>query len=269
MTVYAFADDLKLLSHCENSLQRALHTVYNWVSAWDLLINADKSEHFVIRCTEVSPLYLGTQLIPRVSNVRDLGVLIDDHLKWNTYSNTIRSKSNIISHIIIRCFSPTNTSLLIYLYKVYIRPLLEYNTCTWSPYLKSEIKEIESVQKNFTRKICQRANISYTSYNDRLKTLNLESLESRRTKNDLIFLFKIIHGHVDIEFNSFFEFSSLGGYSLRRHSLQIVRKSKPKTQCRHYFFINRVVPAWNALPDHVVSSRTIGNFKSKLNKISF
>ena len=267
--VYAFADDLKLVSPCSKDLQNALDIVYSWVKNWELLINADKSEHLIIRCTTATTFYLGPQIIPRVSNVRDLGVIITDQLKWNSYVNKIRSKSNILSHIILRCFSPTNIKLLTNLYKIYIRPLLEYNTCTWSPHLKSDIKDIEIVQKSFTRKLCQRANISFSSYSDRLNILNLESLESRRTKNDLFLLYKIIHGHVDIKFNSFFQFSSLGGYSLRRHNMHITRTTSPKSHCRHNFFSNRVVPVWNALPEDVVNSPTLAKFKFNLKKLSF
>ena len=54
------------------------------------------------------------------------------------------------------------------LFKIYVRPKLEYNT-------KKDINKIESVQSNFTRFICSRS-ISNTSYSDRLIKLGLKSL---------------------------------------------------------------------------------------------
>ena len=34
---------------------------------------------------------------------------------------------------------------------VYVRPVLEYNSVTWSPHLKQDIMMIEKVQRRFTK----------------------------------------------------------------------------------------------------------------------
>ena len=128
---------------------------------------------------------------------------------------------------------------------------------------------MESVQRKFTRKLCQRTNITFSNYEERLAKLNLESLESRRIKRDLILLYKIIHNLVDIDTNTFFMFSSLGGYNLWRHQLHINRQPKTKTLCREKFFTHRVIKFWNDLPEEIVMSQTLSIFKSKLNKLSF
>ena len=46
-----------------------------------------------------------------------------------------------------------------------------------SPWLISDIKCIERVQRFFTRTICKRTGISELSYSDRLHNLGLQSLE--------------------------------------------------------------------------------------------
>ena len=102
--------------------------------------------------------------------------MVSIDFKWKSYIEKIRSKANILSHILIKTFSPKNTQLLVNLYKMYVRPIMEYNTCTWSPHLKSEIELAESVQRKFTRLLCQKANISFSCYDQRLAKLNLESL---------------------------------------------------------------------------------------------
>ena len=113
--------------------------------------------------------------------------------------------------------------------------MTEYNTCTWSPHLKADIKEVEGIQRRITKSICQRANITFSSYEERLDKLSLESLQSRRIKNDLIFLYKVINGMVDIEATNILHFSHLGGYNLRRHTQHISRQPIAKTQCRQNF----------------------------------
>ena len=269
VTVYAFADDIKLLSTDPNDLQRALHIVNSWTTNWQLLLNADKSEHFTIRNQVSRNFYMNHQIIPKVNQVRDLGVIISDNMKWDTYVNSIRAKSNSLSHIILRTFSPSNYQLLVNLFKIYVRPILEYNTCTWSPYYKSNIKAIESVQQIFTRKICQRANISYKDYNDRLRILNLQSLQTRRVKNDLVMLYKILNNIVDVDYSDYFELNNLGGHYLRRHSLYINRKVTPKTSCCQNFFTLRVIKHWNDLPDSTVTSPSLTIFKNEIKSICF
>ena len=171
--------------------------------------------------------------------------------------------------MIKRTFISKNSTLLTNLYKTYIRPLAEYNTCSWSPCLKSEIKEVESIQRRITKSICQRSNITFSSYEERLTKLNLESLQSRRIKNDLILLYKVVNGLVDIDASNILCFSNLGGYNLRRHTQHIDRQKLSKTQSRQNFFSCRVVSYWNELDDEVVSSQTLTGFKSKLKKLKF
>ena len=213
--------------------------------------------------------YIGCEAIPKVEHVRDLGVMISGHLKWSTHIHKIRSKSNIFSHIILRTFSPNNTTLLLNLFKTYIRPIMEYNTCTWSLHLEKDIDAAESVQRSFTRRLCQKANIRYISYQDRLLKLNLESLQSRRIKNDLILLYKIINHLIDIDFTHFFNLHSLGGHNLRRHDVHITRSAPSKSLCRENFFANRVIPYWNSLSNQVVTSPTLAVFKQRLGTLSF
>ena len=71
----------------------------------------------------------------------------------------------------------TNSStILTKLFKVNIRPKLEYNTQISSPYLKKDIDKIESVQSNFTPFIC-------TGLPRNLKNWNLRNFEKKTWKN--------------------------------------------------------------------------------------
>ena len=263
-TIYAFADDIKLVSTNPTELQRVLTRVSDWMDKWDLKLNSDKSEHLTIRETQPNKFFIRGKPVPKVTSVRDLGVTLSNNLNWRPYIDKIRAKANILSNIILRTFSPNNYILIANIFKTYVRPIAEYNTCTWSPHQKTDIKEIEKVQQTFTRKLCQRANIPFSSYNDRLKKLKLESLESRRVKRDLIYLYKIIHNHVDINFTDFFEFRNFNGHCLRRHNLCLVRKTPAKTLVRNNFYAIRVVKIWNELPADTVNSQSLSVFKNKL-----
>ena len=45
-----------------------------------------------------------------------------------------------------------------------------------------------------------------------------------------------------------------------------LNKGRAKYDLRKFYFTNRMVNAWNSLPDHVVLSETVNTFKSRLNK---
>ena len=47
------------------------------------------------------------------------------------------------------------------------------------------------------------------SYADRLKQLKIQSLELRRLHVDLIMCYKIVFGHVNVNFDDFFQYSTV------------------------------------------------------------
>ncbi len=57
-------------------------------------------------------------------------------------------------------------------------------------YLKLNIDCIENVQMYYTRRILRRDNLSYL---DRINHLELETLEHRRAKADLVLYFKLVN----------------------------------------------------------------------------
>ena len=69
--------------------------------------------------------------------------------------------------------------------------LLEFSSQVWSPHYKYLIDKIESVQRYFTKRLF---GFSKLSYNERLISLDLDTLECRRLIYDLILCYKMIHG---------------------------------------------------------------------------
>jgi len=59
-------------------------------------------------------------------------------------------------------FLSKNRSALVKAYVTYVRPLLEYETCTWSPYQSENICKVESVQRRFTKRLDGLTGYSYS-----------------------------------------------------------------------------------------------------------
>ena len=86
--------------------------------------------------------------------------------------------------------------LLKSLYKNLVRPHLEYCSQIWNPHSIKYIKLIEGVQRRATKLV---QGMEGLHYDDRLKSLNLMRLETRRVRSDLIETFKIVNGKYSIQ----------------------------------------------------------------------
>ena len=266
--IFGFADDVKLLSSDPNSLQDALDIVSNWTYNWQLPIQPLKSEHITFRRgqSQTPKFQINNNYFITVDTVKDLGLYITDTLKWTQNITNISSKANYLTYNILKTFNTPDINLYILLYKTYIRPIVEYNTSIWTPHLITEIRQIEAVQKRFTRKLCQKLNISFKDYKHRLGLLNIESLEYRRIKFDLILLYKIFNNLIDVDFNQLFKLSEVTDkYNLRRHVLHLQKPKFAKTSIRNNFFSYRIINIWNRLPEVCVCSPTLAVFKKNLN----
>ena len=146
-------------------------------------------------------------------------------------------------------------------FKVYVRPLLEYNSSIWSPSLKKDIEIIENVQRRFTKRVF---GLSAFTYYQRLVYLGLESLELRRLRNDLLLTYKILFGLTGLDSEDFFKVNIYRNQmNLRGHAFQIIQTVCNKST-RSRFFASRIVGVWNNLPCDSVNFSSIATFRTSL-----
>jgi len=115
----------------------------------------------------------------------------------------------------------------------------------WSPSTDKNIEAIETVQRHFTKRLPKFSALPYT---ERLKRLNLLSLELRRLHVDLICCYKILFGLTDLQASEFFEKAPLP--ITRGHNYKLYKKHSSST-VRAKFFSERIVSVWNNVPDIV------------------
>ena len=155
------------------------------------------------------------------------------------------------------------------LYTVFVRCHLEYSIQSWSPHLKQDIKVLETVQQ---RAIRMTSGLTGT-YEEKLKQVGLTTLEDRRTRGDLIQTFKILHQCDNIPVSTFFKMAgSNHGHATRLagpcdpqiSGLNLAVPPVPNSDLRRFFFSQRVVNYWNALPNSVNYASSVNDFKNKL-----
>ena len=64
---------------------------------------------------------------------------------------------------------------------------------------------IENVQRNFTKRLAGLSNLNYVEC---LNVCNLEPLELRRTRMDILFVYKLLHGWVKCNLLDLFNVST-------------------------------------------------------------
>src|SRR5664279_2041176 len=265
-----YADDVKLYSVVASqsdscNLQNNLNRLVDWASTWQLAISYSKCYILNIRSSKtVSNLFsynLGSMSLPINSVASDLGITVDTNLSFCAHISNITRKAHQRANLILRCFISKNAESLMKAFKVYVRPLLEYNSPVWSPSLKKYIHSIEDVQRRFTKRL---TGLSGCTYHQRLTILKLESLEIRRLRADLLLAYKILFGLITVNCKDPFSLNnSRNSLNLRSHRFQLSNQ-KARSNIRLNFFCNRIILLWNSLPPKTTMFNNVAAFKRSI-----
>ena len=263
-----YADDVKLYSTLhsnsnEDSLQTSLHRLEAWCVEWQLNVNVSKCHVLHLGCNvncNTSYTFAGHVILPEFK-VRDLGVTIDSHLKFDAHIDNIVGRAYGRIGALFRGFATRSIPFLRQAYVTYVRPVLEYASQVWSPYLNKHINAIENVQRRFSKRIQA---IRHLSYGERLAVLGLEPLELRRLKFDLITYYKILTNnfHLPPEYLPLQLQTSNTRSGGSRLTVNI-----HGSQCLLNNFFDRCVACWNSLPRNVIESRSVPSFRKSLSYV--
>ena len=244
-------------------LQDDLDKLNEWSMNWLLQFNKDKCK--VMHIGKANPGFsyvLGGTTLQETKKEKDLGVLITNDLKPADQVASAVAGANSMLWRIRKTFTCLDEHTVPLLYKALVRPRMEYAVQAWSPQLRKDIIRLEKVQRRATRMI---PGLASMTYEDRLKKLNLTTLEDRRHRGDMIEVFKILNGIDKIQEN----FLELDGKPRTRGHMLKLKKLRHRTQKRTMFFTARIVNKWNELPAWVVQAKTISSFKIRYDKFVY
>ena len=103
--------------------------------------------------------------------------------------------------------------------------------------------------------------MSSFSYSERLRLLNVDSLEMSRLRADLRLSFKMLKGFVDVDASEFVERVAPDSVT-RGHRYKLVHPSV-RINVRQHFFAVRIISVWNSLSSNVVTAQSISCFKAR------
>ncbi len=159
-----------------------------------------------------------------------------------------------------RSFCELSKTAFTPLYCALVRPHLKYAMEANAPTLRADITQLERVQRLATRLV---RGHSHVPYEERLRQLNLFSLERRRLRADLILAFKIFKGEVDLNPSAFFLRPPRAG--LRGHAYRLLQ-GPSRLRRKSGAFSVRVVKYWNRLPAHLVLAPSVSISKKQLDR---
>ena len=126
-------------------------------------------------------------------HILDLGINVSSDCSFDFHISNLVKRTKHLTGWILRTFSSRDKLTMLTLFKALVMSRLDYGCQLWSPYLIKHINMVEKVQRSFTRFISGMAGLSYT---ERLTVLKLYSLQRRRERYIIIYVWKILEGLV-------------------------------------------------------------------------
>ena len=196
------ADDTRLYSgvgdvaDCDK-LQLDLNAVYDWASSNNMFLTPKSLVMFFSSNMSAykSNLYIdpAMNIIGPSTHVRDLGVSMSSNCTFDFHISNLYKRCSNLAGWILRTFTIRDPQVMLTLYKSLVMSRLEYASQLWSPYLLKHVYIIEKVQRAFKKHI---SGMCFLSYSKRLEVLKLYSLQRRRERYGIIYVWKIIEGLV-------------------------------------------------------------------------
>ena len=274
-TIRFFADDTRLIKAIDtiedvNKLQHDLDEVTKWSDKNNMKLHQNKSEllqhifnpdaklmkELPFVQYETGYKTVDGSLIEPSTHVRDLGVTITHDLSWSHHINKIADKGRQAAAWVLGVFKARDSHTMMVLYKSLVRSHIEYCCPLWNPTLCRDIQTIEEIQRIFVRKI---NHLEGPHYWERLINLNLMSLQRRRERYIIIYMFKILKNLSPNDLQ-------VSWYYNDRLGLKAITppKGKGKVSIHESSFSIAGPKLWNILPKHVTLQPTLSTFKSSL-----
>ena len=273
-----FADDTKLMKIikellCKALLEADLNGIIQWSIANNMLLHEDKFVVMNYCLSAWSSLrempfsgegrqYFTTEgkimCSPHVT--RDLGVYLSDDCSWTYHINLMTSDARRMASWVLGAFKDRSATTMVTLFKSLVRCKLEYCCPLWDPSKITDIRTVENVQKQFTKKIVGMSSLDYWQ---RLEKLKLLSLQRRRERYSIIHVWKMLNDKAPNNIGMNFYPSARLGMRVTIPPFNHQAQALYSTAYDNSFAI-KAARLWNLLPKNVNTITELDPFKIAL-----
>jgi len=216
-----------------------LDSMQSWSDIWQLKFNTDKCKVMNIGHSFETKYYMGeasaTKELKVVQQERDL-VIITSDLKSSSQCLKSAATARRVTAMVRRTFRNMDIADFRLIYKVYIRPHLEFCIQAWSPHFVKDMEVLENVQRTATNLV---AGLRKYSYPVRLQKggggefichiskmtynkIGITSLVERRVSGDMIEVYKLLTGKEQVDHKQFFTLADMP-YDLTGHEKKLAK----------------------------------------------
>ena len=259
-TIRLFADDCVIYRPVGTSedhilLQKDLDTLVQWSETWQMEFNVKKCATMQFMSSKKkTPFYYTMKGEPLeiVHHHPYLGVELSDSLKYHLHIDNICKKASSVLGFLKRNLKHCPPKVKERAYQSLVRPMVEYATPIWNPQQKTQIKQVEQIQRNTARFV---KNQPYNpekpdSVTSMVQNLNWNTLEQRRSMADVTLMYKVVHQLVAIAV-CYMPTPATVTRTRNSHSLKFLPYHCRINTYQHSFF-PRTVTIWNTLSEPVV-----------------
>ena len=100
---------------------------------------------FLVFITHPPTYSLNNHLLDALGNEKDLGVMIDDDLKFHMHTTYATKKANQMLGMIKKSYVSRDEDTIHTLYKIMVRPNMEYGNTIWGPFFSMDMDKVEKV----------------------------------------------------------------------------------------------------------------------------
>lgn len=199
-----YADDTKVFKEIRSNddvrqLQGDIDALVEWAVENGPALNPSKTIHVTYGPRRINSIYyIGTEAINRQTQMRDLGVIFDEKLNFKPHiQGMIKRVRSMIGAAYRFTREVGEPNLIMKVFNVYMRPILEYGHPIWDQATVRLTEDIERLQHTVTSMALRnpRWNVAgYQSYFPRLILLTTIPLKDRREMQVIILTSKLVNG---------------------------------------------------------------------------
>ena len=120
--------------------------------------------------------------------MKDLGVTLSSNGNFKEHIKNVLSTANQLCGWVLRTFHTRKALPMMTLWKTLIRSRLDYCCQLWCPSKKGDVQALEQLQRQYIRKS---SGVQHLTYWQQLKYLSLNSLERRRERYIIMYVWRI------------------------------------------------------------------------------
>lgn len=270
--IHMYADDITM--YCEGTtieeistkINRSLEIAYRWFCQNKLLINPEKSQSMLVGTTFRTnslnlEVRLNNKIVENCSNIKLLGVEIDNNLKWKTHVESLAKQVNSRLSLFHRLSKCMPTRLMQTLYFTLIQSRLDYCLSLWGNCAQKHLGLLQRVQNRAARILTNNFDIDISG-KQIVHDIGWMNMEKRCQYFILLLTYKCVNDLAPPYMQNFLTAAATEhSYSTRLACNRGLVIPKTKTELYKNSFQYLAAQLWNKLPANVRNVTSLKAFK--------